>query len=58
VGRSDRYAAYPAERPTAPEDVLATLYNALGIDPAAELTDRLGRPLPITRGAPVRELFG
>jgi hypothetical protein len=58
VGRSDRHAAVPAERPTAPEDVLATLYHALGIDPATEISDRLGRPVPLTRGEPVRELFG
>jgi hypothetical protein len=58
VGSSDRHAAYPAGRPTAPEDVLASLYDALGIRGDAELTDRLGRPLPLTRGEVVRELFG
>jgi uncharacterized protein (DUF1501 family) len=58
VGRSDRHAAYPAERPVAPQDVLASLYDALGIDGTVELTDRLGRPSPLTRGEVVRELFG
>src|SRR5262245_47835018 len=58
VGRSDRHAAYPTERATAPEDVLASLYHALGIDRDQELTDRLGRPSPVTRGEVVRELFG
>jgi hypothetical protein len=58
VGRSDAMTAYPAERPTAPEDVIATIYYALGIDWHTEVRDRLGRPLPVTRGQPVMELFG
>jgi uncharacterized protein (DUF1501 family) len=58
VGKSDRYTAYPAERPTAPEDLIATIYDALGVDWTATVHDRLGQPVPITRGRPVRELFG
>jgi hypothetical protein len=57
VGRSDQYTAYPTERPTAPEDLIATIYYALGLDTEGELRDRLNRPLPITRGHPVTELF-
>ncbi len=57
VGKSDRYAAYPTERPTPPEDLVATIYDALGLDWSVEVNDRLGRPLPITRGRPIRELF-
>jgi hypothetical protein len=58
IGRSDRFAAFPAERATAPEDLLATIYQALGVPRDTELTDPLGRPLPLTRGEPVGELFG
>lgn len=57
IGKSDRYAARPVERPTGPEDLVATVYDALGLDWGAEVNDRLGRPLPVTRGRPVRELF-
>ena len=57
IGKSDRHAAQPVERPTAPEDLVATIYDALGLDWAAEVHDRLGRPLPITRGRPLAELF-
>src|SRR5262249_48939147 len=32
-GRSDKDAAYPAEHPVSPEDLAATLFHALGIDP-------------------------
>jgi hypothetical protein len=57
IGRSDAITAYPTDRPTAPEDVIATIYHALGMDLTAEIHDRLGRPLPVTRGQTVLELF-
>ncbi len=57
IGKSDRFAASPEDRPTAPEDLVATIYDALRLDWAAEVNDRLGRPLPITRGRPVSELL-
>ncbi len=56
-GTSDRWAAYPASNPVSPEDLGATILHALGIDPALELPDSLGRPIPINRGRPVVELF-
>ena len=32
VGASDRHAAYPADRPVTPQEVLATIDHCLGID--------------------------
>ena len=58
VGKSDRHASYPLERPATPADLVATLYSALGLDPEAEIRDRLARPLPISRGEPIRSLLG
>ncbi len=57
-GSSDRIGAYPASDPVRPDDVAATLYWALGIDPATEVVDTLGRPLPIASGSPITRLFG
>jgi hypothetical protein len=57
-GSSDRIAKYPQDRPMTPADFAATLYWALGIDPHAEVRDQLGRPLALTTGAAVTELFG
>ena len=57
-GSSDKFGAYPRENPVAPEGLLATIYHALGIDPAAEIRDRQGRPYKISEGAPVAGLFG
>jgi hypothetical protein len=58
-GRSDRDAAYPAERPVSPEDLAATIFAALGIDPHGCIHDRQGRPVALVEGGrPLRELFG
>jgi hypothetical protein len=58
-GRSDRDAAWPLERPVSPEDLAATVYHALGIDPHMTLTDPQGRPVPLLDGgAPLTSLFG
>lgn len=57
-GASDRDAAYPTANPVTPEDMLATVYSALGIDPEATLTDPLGRPQRIVDGQPLSALFG
>jgi hypothetical protein len=58
VGASDRLAAYPAELPVAPEDLAATIYHALGVDPATELHDREQRPLRLSHGRVLHEVFG
>jgi hypothetical protein len=52
VGRTDRIGGDVTEVPVSPKDVVATLFHALGIDPAGEIHDRLGRPYPI--GGPGR----
>ena len=57
-GSSDRIGAYPATDPVRPDDVAATIYHALGIDPATEVVDALGRPLPIASGSAITRLFG
>ena len=57
IGKSDKIGAYPATRGYYPSDLGATIYSALGIDPASEVTDRLGRPLALNRGEPIAPLF-
>ena len=49
-GASDRHAAYPLEQPVSPEDLAATLFTTLGIDPHAPLLTRQGQPLPLVTG--------
>lgn len=58
-GRSDKYAAYPTENPTSPEDLAATIYKAFGLDPHMPFTERDGRPIPLMdKGKALTELFG
>ncbi len=56
-GASDRWAAYPSRDPVSPDDLGATMLHALGIDPAAEVKDPVGRPLRINNGNPLTTLF-
>lgn len=58
-GASDAEAAFVKEDPVRPEDLAATLYWALGIDPELTVPDREGRPTPlIDGGKPLHALFG
>ena len=56
-GASDRYAAYPAESPTSPADLAATIYHCLGVDPRTALRDRLDRPLTLCEGTPIQAIL-
>jgi len=56
-GRSDRLGAYPSDNPVTPEDLLATIYHALGIAPDNEIRDREGRPVRICDGRAVAGVF-
>jgi uncharacterized protein (DUF1501 family) len=56
-GASDRIAAYPADRPVAPEDVAKTVYYAMGIDDL-QAEDREGRRFDLLpEGEPIKGLF-
>jgi hypothetical protein len=56
-GASDKDAAYPSANPVAPEDVLATIYDALGIPLTGEIHDTLGRPFHVCAGRPLTMLY-
>lgn len=58
-GASDKIGAFPADRPTTPGDVTATMYRLLGIDHRRELYDPLERPHRIVpKGDVIQELIG
>jgi hypothetical protein len=57
-GASDKDAAYPIDKPVTPEDLAATIYTALGINPHLQLPDAQGRPVSVVDGGRVlEELF-
>jgi uncharacterized protein (DUF1501 family) len=59
VGKSDDIGGYPAERPTTPAEVVATIFHSLGVDLETELPGPQGRPFPVVdRGfSEIKELF-
>ena len=57
IGRSDAIGAYPTTPPYSPDDVGATVYHVLGVDPAVEVRDRQTRPVHLNRGEVMRALF-
>lgn len=60
IGSSNRRGEYPADKAFSPQDVLATVYRHLGIDPhTATFVNRTGRPVYLLEGGePIRELVG
>lgn len=56
-GESDRKAAYPAKDPVSIEDLVATIFAAMGIDPHTTVTSLDGRPMPLTHGHPITALL-
>jgi hypothetical protein len=56
-GASDRFAAYPADKPTKPADLAATIYHCLGIDPKTRIEDRLGRSQTLCEGEAIEGIF-
>lgn len=59
VGASDATGSCPLTDPgMTPDDVAASFYRALGIDPSTEYQTNTGRPVMIVRdGTPIPELF-
>jgi hypothetical protein len=57
IGATDAIGARPSTRPLDPHDLLATIYRFLGIQPDLHLPDPAGRPIALTHGTPIAELF-
>jgi len=58
VGETNRHAEHPVEDPHTPEDILATIYHVMGINPQQEYLDRQARPIPIlSEGAAIKALI-
>jgi len=58
VGESDARGAFPRNNAKTPLDVLALLYQHLGIDTEHQFLNNTGRPIPILPGGkPIEELL-
>ena len=57
-GSTDSKGYRPDSHPVRPEDLVATVYAALGIDPSSVVPDVDGRPRPLlSSGAPIRKIL-
>jgi hypothetical protein len=58
IGATDKQAAQPTGVRYGPWDVAATIYRALGVDPAAMLYDRQNRPIAVLpEGQPIPGIY-
>jgi hypothetical protein len=59
IGSTDKLGAYAVARPVHFQDVLATAYRTLGIDPHTFVKDMTDRPVPLmpSQAQPIAELF-
>jgi uncharacterized protein (DUF1501 family) len=55
-GASDATGAYPKDNPVRPDDLSATIFTLLGVDPSSEMRDQLNRPLPVSYGSVIRPI--
>ena len=56
IGSSDPTGGYPHDDPQRPENMAATIYEALGLPRTATWHDLLQRPFPVYHGDPIRGL--
>jgi hypothetical protein len=56
-GASDKIGAYPTSSPVRPQDLMATLYHCLGVDPHTIIYDLQHRPYVLVEGSPVHGLL-
>jgi hypothetical protein len=57
IGKTDKIGAFPTTPPYAPDDVGATVYQALGVEWDADIPDQFGRPVRLNRGQPIEALY-
>jgi hypothetical protein len=56
-GASDKVGGQPKDSKVLPHDLTATIFHCLGHRPDTEIQDSLGRPLAISKGEVIRQVF-
>ena len=58
IGSTNARGEEPKDRPLSPNDLWATIFRHLNVDPHQNLLDHRGRPMPmLPYGSPIRELI-
>jgi len=55
-GSTDADGKSVKNNPVGVGDLFATVYKGMGLDPALQIRDNLGRPMKIAEGSPIKEL--
>jgi uncharacterized protein (DUF1501 family) len=58
IGSSDALGAEPKDRPISPQEVAASIYYGLGIDPRTRVMGPDNQSIPLADAEPIAELFG
>lgn len=59
IGETDQHAAGPVGRGFSPDDLAATFFESIGIDPSREYQADVGRPITLVRdGSPIAGVLG
>jgi hypothetical protein len=57
-GKSDSLGKYPVDRPVSSGDIVATIYQRMGVNPHLTVNDLSGRPIAIAHGGePIAEIL-
>jgi uncharacterized protein (DUF1501 family) len=56
-GASDKHGMFPERNPVRPDDLAATMYQLLGINPHIEVLNNQNRPILIADGNPVTDII-
>jgi len=57
IGRTDAKGTEPTDRPVTPQELVATIFHAMGVAPDATIPGPDGKPVAVYPGTPVAELF-
>jgi hypothetical protein len=57
VGRTDAKGTEPTDRPVTPQELVATIFHALGVPADATIPGPDGKPVAVYPGTPVLEVF-
>ncbi len=57
IGSSDAIGSEPKDRPVTPQELVSTIYHALGVAPTATIPGPEGTPVAVYPGKPVLDLF-
>lgn len=59
IGSTNAKGERPEDRPVSYQDLLATIYHSMGVNPSYTFVNHVGRPVPIlSAGEPIAELNG